>query len=70
MSVKWKPLLWFDKGDNANSLNYISDFVESKSAEKATFEWEQSPIEAEHAISRLTVEGQTVFDPMMGSDTT
>ena len=33
-------------------------------------EWEQSPIEAEHVLSRLTVEGQTVFDPMMGSGTT
>ena len=33
-------------------------------------EWEQSIIEAEHIISRLTVTGQTVFDPMMGSGTT
>ncbi|MGH9975108.1 MAG: ParB N-terminal domain-containing protein, partial [Nitrososphaeraceae archaeon] len=66
VSVKWKPLLWFVKGNNANSLDYISDFMESKSAEKATFEWEQSTIEAEHVISRLTVEGQIVCDPMMG----
>lgn len=26
--------------------------------------------DAEHVISRLTLEGQTVFDPMMGSGTT
>ena len=69
VSVKWKPLLWFFKGDNTNSLDYISDFIESKSAEKVTFEWEQSPIEAEHVISRLTVEGQRVCDPMMGEGT-
>jgi DNA modification methylase len=31
---------------------------------------EQSIIEAEHMISRLTVKGQAVFDPMMGSGTT
>ena len=69
VSVKWKPLLWFVKGDNTNSLDYISDFIESKSAEKATFEWEQSSIEAEHVISRLTVVGQTVCDLMMGEGT-
>jgi 16S rRNA G966 N2-methylase RsmD len=69
VSIKWKPLLWFVKGDKTNSLDYISDFIESRSAEKATFEWEQNTIEAEHVISRLTVEGQTVCDPMMGEGT-
>ena len=69
VSIKWKPLLWFVKGNNTNSLDYMSDFIESKSAEKTTFEWEQSPIEAEHVISRLTVEGQLVCDPMMGEGT-
>jgi DNA modification methylase len=69
VSIKWKPLLWFVKGDNTNSLDYVSDFIESKTAEKITFEWEQSPIEAEHVISRLTFEGQVVCDPMMGEGT-
>jgi 16S rRNA G966 N2-methylase RsmD len=69
VSIKWKPLLWYVKGDKTNSLDYISDFIESRSAEKATFEWEQNIIEAEHVISRLTVEGQTVCDPMMGEGT-
>jgi predicted RNA methylase len=66
VSVKWKPLLWFVNGKKADSLDYISDFIESKSAEKATSKWEQSPIDAEHVISRLTVEGQVVCDPMKG----
>ncbi len=70
VSIKWKPLLWFVKGEKTNSLDYISDFIESKSAEKLTFEWEQNTIEAEHVISRLTVEAQTVCDPMMGEGTT
>jgi 16S rRNA G966 N2-methylase RsmD len=69
VSIKWKPLLWFVKGNKTNSLDYISDFIESRSAEKASFEWEQNIIEAEHVISRLTVEGQTVCDPMMGEGT-
>lgn len=70
VSIKWKPLLWFTKGNKANSFDYISDLIESKSAEKISNEYEQSPVEAEHVISRLTVEGQTVFDPLMGSGTT
>ena len=69
VSIKWKPLLWFVKEGKTNSLDYISDFIESRSAEKATFEWEQNIVEAEHVISRLTVEGQTVCDPMMGEGT-
>jgi hypothetical protein len=67
VSIKWKPLLWFVKGTKTNSLDYMSDLIESKSAEKVAHEWEQSTIEAEHVISRLTFKGQTVFDPMMGS---
>ena len=31
-AVKWKPLLWFVKGENTNSLDYMSDFIEPKSA--------------------------------------
>ena len=58
--------MWFVKDNKTNSLDYISDFIESRSAEKVSFEWEQNTIEAEHVISRLTIEGQTVCDPMMG----
>lgn len=70
VSIKWKPLLWFIKGNKVNSIDYISDFIESKRVEKISNEYEQSLIEAQHVISRLTVEGQKVFDPMMGSGTT
>lgn len=68
--IKWKPLLWFVKGNEINSIDYMSDTIQSTTPAKALHEWEQSTIEAEHVISRLTVEGQTVFDPMMGSGTT
>lgn len=70
ISIKWKPLLWFVKGEKNNAIDYISDYVESEAPKKALHEWEQSPIEAEHIISRLTVENQVVFDPMMGAGTT
>jgi DNA modification methylase len=69
VSIKWKPLLWFVKGNKPDSIDYLSDFIESKVPEKLSHEYEQSPIEAEHVISRLTLESHTIFDPMMGSGT-
>ncbi|HEY7573334.1 MAG TPA: site-specific DNA-methyltransferase [Nitrososphaeraceae archaeon] len=70
VSIKWKPLLWFVKGDSTNTLDYMSDAINSNRPEKIMHEWEQSTIDAEHVISRLTVENQTILDPMMGSGTT
>ena len=69
VTIKWKPLLWFVKGRGLYTTDFLSDVVKSDTPRKGFHEWEQSLIEAEHVISRLTVEGQTVFDPMMGSGT-
>jgi DNA modification methylase len=66
-----KLLLWFYKGDKLiDSGNYTTDFIESKPPDKSLHDWAQSPVEAEHVISRLTVENQIVMDPFMGSGTT
>ena len=70
VTIKWKPLLWFVKGDKLSTTDFLSDVVKSDTPSKGTYEWEQSVKEAEHVISRLTEEGQKVFDPMMGSGTT
>jgi DNA modification methylase len=70
VSIKWKPLLWFVKGDSTNTLDYMSDAIDSNRPEKIMHEYEQPTIDAEHVISRLTVENQIVLDPMMGSGTT
>jgi DNA modification methylase len=70
VSIKWKPLLWFVKGEKRNAVDFMSDYIESRTPEKVLHEWEQSTAEAEHVISRLTVENQVVFDPMFGSGTT
>jgi 16S rRNA G966 N2-methylase RsmD len=70
VTIKWKPLLWFVKGDKLSITDIMSDVIKSDTPSKVMHEWEQSIIEAKHVISRLTVEGQTVFDPMMGSGTT
>jgi 16S rRNA G966 N2-methylase RsmD len=70
VSIKWKPLLWFVKGDKPNTIDYMSDAIDSNRPSKIIQDWEQSTIDAEHVISRLTVENQTVLDPLMGSGTT
>jgi site-specific DNA-methyltransferase (adenine-specific) len=62
-------LLWFVKGDRLFTTDFLSDVIKSDTPSKMIHELEQSPIEAGHVISRLTVDGQTVFDPMMGSGT-
>jgi len=53
-----------------NFPDYIYHFIESKPPEKALHEWEQSTVEADHVIYRLTVEDQIVFDPFIDSGTT
>lgn len=69
----YKPLLWYYKPTIEGKLTIyqdVADLVESKAVSKDSHEWEQSTIEAEHMIKPLTVEGNIVLDPFMGSGTT
>jgi DNA modification methylase len=71
--AEWKPLLWYVKGDKINDLvisNTIGDYIESMAPLKIEHEWQQSPIEAQYIIKNITIENQTVLDPMMGTGTT
>ena len=70
--VGWKPLLWYVKGQKLRTHNYIRDTIISAQPDKILHEMEQSPVEAEHVISRLTFAGpnEIVLDPFMGSGTT
>lgn len=75
--VLWKPLLWFVKGEKISSSypivainDYLYDYVESKPTAKILHPWEQSTVEAEHIIKKLTRENQVILDPLMGSGTT
>ena len=72
----WKPYLWFVKGEKLSQFsplidlnNYLTDFIELKSSEKTLHKLEQSTIEAEHIIKNLTIENQTILDPLMGHGT-
>jgi DNA modification methylase len=44
--------------------------TESKPPDKTLNDWAQSTVEAEYLISKLTVDNQIVFDPVMGTGTT
>lgn len=71
--VEWKPLLWFIKGNKRpEGYQHIPDVIARSRPNKGlhTKGWDQSPIDAEHVINKLTLENQIVLDPMMGSGTT
>jgi len=68
--VTYKPLLWFVKGTTLRTSDFIRDSIVSKTPDKTDDDWTQSTVEAEHVMSRLTLENQVVFDPFMGSGTT
>jgi DNA modification methylase len=70
VSIMWKPMLWFVNGDKLDSIDFMSDGISSSTPPKIIHEWQQSPVEAKHVISRVTVKNQLVLDPMMGSGTT
>jgi 16S rRNA G966 N2-methylase RsmD len=70
ISVRHKPMLWFLKGEKLSPHNIIDDVIYSTPPKKELHEWEQSPAEAEHIISGLTVgENQIILDPFMGAGT-
>ena len=72
--ARYKSLLWYIKGEKPNELlisNNIGDFIESSPPSKILHDWEQSSIEPEYVIKKLTLENHSVvMDPMMGLGTT
>lgn len=68
--VRWKPLLWYVKGDKRALPQNMNDFIESEPPVKGYHEWAQSEVEAEYVIENLTVENAIILDPFMGSGTT
>lgn len=70
IKVKWKPMLWFVKGDFRRDRSvWVDDLVISK-PDKSLHPWQQSIIEAKHFIESLTTPGEMVVDPFCGGGTT
>lgn len=70
ISIKWKPLLWFAKGQRLALPNFMSDLIISNRPEKELHDWEQSTVEAKHIFRILTVENQKILDPFVGEGST
>jgi 16S rRNA G966 N2-methylase RsmD len=71
--VGMKPVLWFVKGDKPNNINAndIFDIVRTQSVDKVLNIWKQpTAVESDYFVQHLTMENETVLDPMMGSGTT
>jgi len=66
--IKWKPILWFVK-QPFQALSAIPDVLKP-SLEKEHHDWQQSLKDAEFIIEKLTLPGDTIFDPLCGSGTT
>lgn len=65
----FKPMLWFVRKGCRYKGKYINDSVQSVKPKKEYHPWQQSTIEFDHVISRLTEIGDKVLDPFMGSGT-
>jgi ubiquinone/menaquinone biosynthesis C-methylase UbiE len=65
----FKPVLWFVKHHRGNIQTYVRDVV-SGDREKSTHDWQQSLIDAEYYISKLTSDDGTVVDFFVGGGTT
>ncbi len=62
-----EALLWFVKGGRLRTFDSIADLIDSQSPRKVLHDDGQSPVDAEYVISKLTVEDDVVFDPLMGA---
>jgi DNA modification methylase len=70
----YKPLMHYYKlkenGKEPTPYHDFANIIKSDAPIKDDLDWAQSPVEAAHMIKPLTVDGNTVLDPFMGSGTT
>lgn len=59
-----ESLLWFVKGDKSKGSK-LKDLIESQPPQSTVNEWQQSTVEAKYVISELSIENDTVLDPLM-----
>jgi hypothetical protein len=54
------------KGSRLRTLDSIADLIDSQPSRKVLHDDGQSLVDAEYVISKLTVQDDVVFDPLMG----
>ena len=65
---KWKPLLWFVKGEYTGK--FISDVIHSPKLEKENHDWQQPEKPFIDIVSRFAESGNLIADPFAGTGTT
>lgn len=69
LNTKWKPLLWFSKGEYKNE--WLGDDVfKSNGDDKNHHHWGQSESGMSDIVERFTYPKQTIYDPFCGGGTT
>jgi len=72
IEVMWKPILWYVKESYPAGRGFLRDGIkiEGKAGQKkANHEWEQDLDWCLYYIEKLTVPGDVVLDPFIGSGT-
>lgn len=70
IKVKWKPMLWFVKGQfRRDRTTWVDDLVKSEQ-QKTHHAWQQGINEAAYYIAKLSEEGELIADPFCGGGTT
>ena len=71
VAIAWKPAIWYVKGTRRSDLPQLPvDMLPSTNDGKDLHEWQQSVSWFKHWADRLTLAGETILDPFMGSGTT
>lgn len=68
--VEWKPMLWYVKDYRRTDVEWVADMVESDIPTKDEHDWQQGYKEANYYIDKLTLPGELILDPFVGSGTT
>jgi tRNA G10 N-methylase Trm11 len=66
----YKPLLFFAKGTEPKTLEFMKDSFQSQRPDKTMSPLVQSTEDAEYMMSYLTIQNDVVLDPLMGTGTT
>lgn len=68
--VKWKPLVFFIKGETRIETDLVSDSIKSNYPDKTYHRWAQDTTESDYFVHHLTPIDGIVLDCMMGTGTT
>lgn len=69
IEVMWKPILHYVKRAYPQGRGFVKDMIHIPAPQKEMHPWQQAEEWANYYIPKFTEEGDTVFDPFMGTGT-